>query len=299
MDIAQNLLTGIAFATDNFQSANTSVVAFEQAAKLMQKGAKRPEISAKPQQFVQREDRGQVQNQPQNQNQNRGQRPNQQFPRQQNRNQFNRSQTQFGQQVQQRVTNLQQTQNQSQGSQTPATDPFAQIQTQLKAAAQDAIDTKYGASQKLMSSYQNFATVSQKIADAQDLLTKTSPVLSDKIGALEAGHEMLDPKYQSLVNDLHFIENSDPRLKGQLSNLATKGSVTTALDNAAKFLLSQHNQLLKSYGAGGTAPTTNAQPASAAPSQLPAGLPAPVNGSLPAMNNGSYQFTAPNPMFQQ
>lgn len=42
VDIAQNLLSGIAYATRNFQSPKTSVVAFEMAASLMKKGAVRP-----------------------------------------------------------------------------------------------------------------------------------------------------------------------------------------------------------------------------------------------------------------
>lgn len=41
MDIAQNLLSGISFATDNFQKPNTSASAFEVAAVLMKKGAVR------------------------------------------------------------------------------------------------------------------------------------------------------------------------------------------------------------------------------------------------------------------
>lgn len=41
VDIAQNLLSGISFATDNFQKPNTSYLAFETAAMLMKKGASR------------------------------------------------------------------------------------------------------------------------------------------------------------------------------------------------------------------------------------------------------------------
>lgn len=40
-DIAQNLMLGISFATDNFQSPNTSSLAFEMAGILMKKGATR------------------------------------------------------------------------------------------------------------------------------------------------------------------------------------------------------------------------------------------------------------------
>jgi hypothetical protein len=166
------------------------------------------------------------------------------------------------------------------------------------AAAKDAIQKKYDDSQKLMTSFQKVATVQQKVQDAQNLLQKTSPALTDKIGFLEGGHEMLDPKYQALVNDLNFIEKSDPRLKGQLSNLATKESVKTALESTVKLLLSEHNQLLKSYGVGSDSTTSTAKPVATPPSQIPAGLPAPVNGALPQMQNGSYQFTAPDPLFQ-
>lgn len=41
VDIAQNLLSGISYATQNFQSPNTSSVAFEMAGFLMKKGAMR------------------------------------------------------------------------------------------------------------------------------------------------------------------------------------------------------------------------------------------------------------------
>lgn len=52
IDIAQNLLSGIAFATDNFQKANTSSLAFEMSAFLMKKGAVRlRETSKKDQKF--------------------------------------------------------------------------------------------------------------------------------------------------------------------------------------------------------------------------------------------------------
>ena len=44
-DIAQNLLYGIVFATDNFQNPRTSPLAFETAAILMQKGAQRKNIA--------------------------------------------------------------------------------------------------------------------------------------------------------------------------------------------------------------------------------------------------------------
>lgn len=47
IDIAQNLLSGIGAATDNFQNANTSVLAFEMVASLMKKGAVRKKESAK------------------------------------------------------------------------------------------------------------------------------------------------------------------------------------------------------------------------------------------------------------
>lgn len=44
IDIAQNLLSGIAFATNDFQDPKTSPVAFEVAGKLMQKGAVRKRV---------------------------------------------------------------------------------------------------------------------------------------------------------------------------------------------------------------------------------------------------------------
>jgi len=48
LDIAQNLLSGITFATNDFQDPKTSPVAFEMAGKLMQKGAVRKRIATMP-----------------------------------------------------------------------------------------------------------------------------------------------------------------------------------------------------------------------------------------------------------
>jgi hypothetical protein len=47
VDIAQNLLSGVGSATDNFQNPNTSPLAFEMAASLMKKGAVRVRIRAR------------------------------------------------------------------------------------------------------------------------------------------------------------------------------------------------------------------------------------------------------------
>lgn len=47
IDVAQNLLSGIAFATENFQSPKATSVAFEMAALLMKKGAQRKEQQIK------------------------------------------------------------------------------------------------------------------------------------------------------------------------------------------------------------------------------------------------------------
>jgi len=168
---------------------------------------------------------------------------------------------------------------------------------QLK-AAQDAIKTKYAASGKLMDSYQKVQTAQQKITDAQDLLKSGAPWLTDAFGPLEAIHRVQNPQYQALINDLQVIENTDPQLKGTLSNLGTAESVKTALNQAAKALLSQHNQLLKSYGISNENPAATPTGTTPPPSQIPEGLPAPVDGALPAMHNGSYQFTPPNPLFQ-
>lgn len=48
LDIAQNLLNGITFATNNFQNEETSPLAFEMAALLLRYGAKRKSTSEKP-----------------------------------------------------------------------------------------------------------------------------------------------------------------------------------------------------------------------------------------------------------
>jgi hypothetical protein len=46
-DIAQNLLSGISQATNNFQNANTSYMAFAMAGDLLKKGARRPRLEAR------------------------------------------------------------------------------------------------------------------------------------------------------------------------------------------------------------------------------------------------------------
>jgi len=51
LDIAQNLMSGIMFGTDNFQSPKTSVLAFEMAAELLKKGAARQTRQKPKQQF--------------------------------------------------------------------------------------------------------------------------------------------------------------------------------------------------------------------------------------------------------
>lgn len=51
-DIAQNLLSGISYATDNFQSPQTSYLAFEMASVLLKRGAQRTgvQVASRPQQ---------------------------------------------------------------------------------------------------------------------------------------------------------------------------------------------------------------------------------------------------------
>jgi len=46
LDTAQNLLSGISQATENFQSPRTSFLAFEITARLLQRGARRPELGS-------------------------------------------------------------------------------------------------------------------------------------------------------------------------------------------------------------------------------------------------------------
>lgn len=48
IDIAQNLLSGISFATNNFQHPKTSSFAFETVANLMKKGAVRTRVASRP-----------------------------------------------------------------------------------------------------------------------------------------------------------------------------------------------------------------------------------------------------------
>ncbi len=69
-DAAQNLLTGITIATENFQAANTSFLAFELAGLLMKRGAKRLKIgAAEKDEFIsslsQNEEKPQVDQRPQ------------------------------------------------------------------------------------------------------------------------------------------------------------------------------------------------------------------------------------------
>lgn len=99
LDIAQNLLSGISRATNNFQSPKTSAVAFEMAAYLMKKGAVRPQTevatsSSFEEPFFQRQ--GQQGNFPRP---NRPQQPIQQnkFPQRPPQNQFQHQSNQSAQ----------------------------------------------------------------------------------------------------------------------------------------------------------------------------------------------------------
>ena len=56
IDIAQNLMQGIANATENFQSQNTSPLAFEMAGVLMRSGAIRPNQASSTQRLPRRDD---------------------------------------------------------------------------------------------------------------------------------------------------------------------------------------------------------------------------------------------------
>lgn len=106
-DVCQNLFSGIVSGTNNFQNQNTSYLAFEIAAILMKKGAKRTVSfgAANPQavdefmSFMQPQvgnvQAQKVQNQPNQQNQNRRPQQNPQQPKQHNQNQ-----NQNGQQMQ-------------------------------------------------------------------------------------------------------------------------------------------------------------------------------------------------------
>lgn len=57
VDIAQNLLSGISFATENFQSQTTSATAFEMAGFLLKRGAMRGSVAGRPAPFKRNEDR--------------------------------------------------------------------------------------------------------------------------------------------------------------------------------------------------------------------------------------------------
>lgn len=81
IDIAQNLLSGIAMATNNFADPKTSVAAFEAVAVLMKKGAIRPSSVVRPQPAADASFYTPLQNQPRTRQ--FPQRPAAQFPPQQ------------------------------------------------------------------------------------------------------------------------------------------------------------------------------------------------------------------------
>jgi hypothetical protein len=91
-DISQNLMSGIAQATNNFQNPTTTYMAFAMVAEFMKKGAKRPAIDARPAEnpkspfgpFTMPQPRQNNQPRQQQQNQPRQQRPWEQRPQQQN-----------------------------------------------------------------------------------------------------------------------------------------------------------------------------------------------------------------------
>ncbi len=151
IDAAQNLMQGIAFATENFQSPKTSALAFEMTAKLLQKGARRIEVSKRPEQpFVQREQKPfdqapvrqapvqSVQSQGEQGRQNRSNQPRQQFPKQQPRQQFPKPQNPFMPQYQP-VQDFAQPQVQTQPA-GQVQNPFQSVQNQPKAAVTDDIE---------------------------------------------------------------------------------------------------------------------------------------------------------------
>ncbi|HUD44234.1 MAG TPA: hypothetical protein VMR41_01695 [Patescibacteria group bacterium] len=119
IDIAQNLINGISAATNNFQNQNTSYLAFEIAAILLRKGAKRPSRINQPNHQINQQpqrkqpDMQQRDNQPRPQQQARTQNQNRFGDRQQQQGQQNRQQNQNGRQVQpQQPSNLEQTRQQ-------------------------------------------------------------------------------------------------------------------------------------------------------------------------------------------
>ena len=85
IDIAQNLLDGIMFATNNFTKPNTSGFAFELAGVLIQAGAERMDNRNTGRGMFENQNRNQQNNQNQNRNQRQHRPNNQQF--QNNRNQ--------------------------------------------------------------------------------------------------------------------------------------------------------------------------------------------------------------------
>lgn len=124
-DIAQNLLDGIMFSTENFQSQKTSYLAFEMAGILMRQGAVRsrkvPHINSQPRQdFVQPSVQQPRRPQPQDKRQQFDQRRQQsQRPQQHNQNY-----------QQQRHVPNQQPQSQQQSHQQPQQQPQTQLPPQ-------------------------------------------------------------------------------------------------------------------------------------------------------------------------
>lgn len=141
-DIAQNLLDGISYATDNFQSSNTSSFAFEMAGILMRQGAIRQPLDytakLKYQDYA---DAHQISQQPQQAK--RLQQPQTQQPQQQRRPHFDqrRQQPQRSQQpVQSGFQNRQGQQAQRHPAQRPTQQPQFKHQPQVNPQPQSVAE---------------------------------------------------------------------------------------------------------------------------------------------------------------
>ncbi len=158
MDAAQNLMSGISYATDNFQSQKTSVAAFEQAAKLMQKGARRTQVKVEQPSVQGNEQKPQVQSQDRQDRQNQ---PRQQFRPQRQGQQFGQRQ---GSSAQARNPFNQPQQPRAQVQSQPFDQTQGKPQNPFQAASQIQSQSPFDQSQgkKVQSQAQSFGSTQDK-----------------------------------------------------------------------------------------------------------------------------------------
>lgn len=190
-------------------------------------------------------------------------------------------------------------------------DPVAQARA---SAASSVLGQVSDASKPLIQTYNKASSTMNIIHNAQAYLDNKNPGIFGEPNVLDAFQVGpvgiqglqggLNSNYRTMLQDFNAIQSAYPELHLDMSNVGSKEAAKAALDNAAKQILANLNQQVKSTSISSPDMSFSPQTQSAGiqgtqnPPVPPAGLPAAQGGGLPQPPSGSYQFTAPNPMFQ-